>query len=132
MACHRFGSEGGSVGPDLTAVSSRFKRHDILESILLPSKVISEQYMNQIVRTKGGDVIEGRVLEETDSKLVIQPNPLKPDKITVEKSEVKSRGPSKLSPMPEGLVNTFTKEEIFDLIAYLESAGKRDHPDFRK
>lgn len=132
IACHRFGSDGGSVGPDLTAVASRFKRHDILESIILPSKVISEQYMNQIVRTKGGDVIEGRVLEETDTKLVMQPNPLKPDKVTVEKSEVKSRGPSKVSPMPEGLVNTFTKEEIFDLIAYMESAGKKDHPDFKK
>jgi hypothetical protein len=52
--------------------------------------------------------------------------------VTVEKSEVKSRGPSKVSPMPEGLVNTFTKEEIFDLIAYMESAGKKDHPDFKK
>ena len=71
-------------------------------------------------------------MEETDAKVVMQANPLKPDKITIEKSEIKSRGPSKVSPMPEGLVNTFTKDEIFDLIAYMESAGKKDHPDFKK
>src|SRR5258706_12705154 len=78
LACHRFGSEGGAAGPDLTAVSSRFKRQDILESILLPSKVISEQYANLTIRT-ADDVIEGRILQETDDKLIVLPNPLKPE-----------------------------------------------------
>ena len=130
-ACHKFGADGGAVGPDLTAVSSRFHRRDILESILLPSKVISEQYMNTIIRTKSGDVQEGRVLEETDAKVVMQPNPLKPDKVTIDKADIKSRGPSKVSPMPEGLVNLFKKEEILDLIAYIESGGNRDSADFK-
>src|SRR5438105_3170474 len=43
LACHRFGNEGGSTGPDLTTVSTRFSRKDILESIIDPSKVVSEQ-----------------------------------------------------------------------------------------
>jgi hypothetical protein len=34
--------------------------------------------------------------------------------------------------MPEGLVNTFSKDEILDLIAYMESGGKKEHPDFAK
>jgi putative heme-binding domain-containing protein len=131
-ACHRFGNEGGSVGPDLTAVSSRFHRRDILESILLPSKVISEQYQATIVKTKGGDIYEGRITEETDDHVVIQPNQLKPEKVTVKKSDIKSRYPSKVSPMPEGLVDTFRKEEILDLMAYLEAGGRKDHPDFKK
>ena len=33
--------------------------------------------------------------------------------------------------MPEGLVNTFTKDEILDLLAYLESGGRKDHPDLK-
>ena len=32
LACHRFGNEGGGVGPDLTVVNTRFKRLDLLES----------------------------------------------------------------------------------------------------
>ena len=45
VLCHKFGNDGGAVGPDLTAVSSRFNRHDILESIIEPSKVVSEQFV---------------------------------------------------------------------------------------
>jgi putative heme-binding domain-containing protein len=132
LNCHKFGNEGGAVGPDLTAVSSRFARRDVLESIILPSKVISEQYAATTVRTKDGDVVEGRIVEETDDKLVVQPNPLLPEKVTLKKSDVKSRGLSKVSPMPEGLINTFHKEEILDMLAYIESGGRKDHPDFAK
>ena len=132
LACHRFGSEGGASGPDLTAVASRFKRHDILESIIEPSKVVSDQYKNTTVRLKNGDVVEGRIMEETDTNLVVQPNPLLPEKVTVKKADVKSRALSNLSPMPEGLVNTFTQKEILDLMAYVESGGRKDHPAFAK
>src|SRR4030095_14291068 len=48
LACHRFGNEGGAVGPDLTGIASRFTRRDILDSILEPSKVLSDQYQNII------------------------------------------------------------------------------------
>src|SRR5262249_34738622 len=60
-ACHRFVNEGGSIGPDLTAVSGRFSLHDLLESIVEPSKVISDQYQAINIRRKDGDVISGRV-----------------------------------------------------------------------
>jgi putative heme-binding domain-containing protein len=125
-ACHRFGSEGGSVGPDLTAITSRFSRRDILESILLPSKVVSEQYQNMTVIKKDGDDITGRIVEDTDQKLVIVTNPLTQDRVEVRKSEVRSVAPSKVSPMPDGSLNTFSRDEILDLLAYVESGGKRE------
>src|SRR5205823_10024583 len=50
--CHKFGDEGGGAGPDLTGVGSRFQPVDVLESILLPSKVISDQYQTtELVKT---------------------------------------------------------------------------------
>jgi len=128
--CHKFGAEGGSVGSDLTAVSSRFARKDILESIIEPSKVISEQYANTMIMTTSGKILDGRVLEENNQRIVLQPNPLQPDKIEVKKSDIEKRAFSKVSPMPAKLVDTFTKDEILDLLAYLESAGKKDHPAF--
>ena len=63
---------------------------------------------------------------------MLQPNPLKPDKVTLKKADITARAISKLSPMPEGLVNTLEKDEILDLIAFLESGGNPDHPDFKK
>jgi putative heme-binding domain-containing protein len=130
LACHKFGNEGGSVGPDLTAVSSRFARKDIVESIILPSKVISEQFAATRVKLKSGDTQEGRLIEETADYIVLQPNQLKPDKVTIKKADIAARRLSDVSPMPEGLMNTFTKDEFLDLVAYLESAGRKDHPDF--
>jgi putative heme-binding domain-containing protein len=131
IKCHRFGMEGGAVGPDLTAVSSRFGRRDILESILEPSKVVSEQYQNVIVTTTSGKNVVGRLMDVTKDKVVIQPDPLSPERIEIKKEDVESQGPSKLSPMPEHLVDVLTAEEILDLIAYLESGGRKDYRAFR-
>lgn len=129
--CHRFGNEGGAVGPDITAVASRFSRADLLSSIVEPSKVVSEQYQNITVVKKDGDDVSGRLVEETDTRLVLVPNQLTGVKVRVLKSDVASQAPSKLSPMPEGLVNILTKDDILDLLAYIESAGKKDHPVFK-
>ncbi len=130
IACHRYGDQGRAVGPDLTAVATRFKRQDILEASTEPSKVLSEQYMNTAIETTAGKVIIGRIAEETDEHVVLRPNPLQPETVTINKSEIESRQLSKTSPMPAGLLNTFTQEEILDLLAYLESFGDSSHPNF--
>ncbi|WP_040549828.1 c-type cytochrome [Pedosphaera parvula] len=125
IQCHRFNNEGGAVGPELTAVSSRFARKDVLESILLPSKVVSEQYQNTTVTKKDGDDVTGRIIEENDTKIVVVTNPLTQTKVEVLKADIQKRDASKLSPMPEGLVNILTRDEILDLLAYIESGGKQ-------
>ncbi|HLY07936.1 MAG TPA: c-type cytochrome [Planctomycetota bacterium] len=130
ILCHKFGNEGGAVGAELTAASSKYSRRDILESILEPSKVISEQYQNTMIMTTSGKILDGRVLEENADRIVLQPNPLQPEKIEIKKSTIEKRAPSKISPMPERLVNTYTKEEILDLLAYIESGGRKDRPAF--
>jgi putative heme-binding domain-containing protein len=130
ILCHKFGSDGGSVGAELTAVSSRFARKDILESILDPSKVISEQYANTMIMLTNGKIMDGRILEENAQRIVLQPNPLQPEKIEIKKSDIDKRALSKVSPMPAKLMDTFTKDEILDLMAYLESGGKKDFPAF--
>ena len=127
IKCHRFGNEGGAVGPDLTAISSRFAAKDILESIIEPSKVVSEQYQNIVVTTMSGKTIVGRLLEDTPQQLVVQPNPLEPERVEVPKSDVDTVQPSKVSPMPEHLVDGLTADEILDLIAYLQSQGRKDY-----
>jgi len=132
IMCHRFGKSGGSVGPELAAVSSRLATHDILESILEPSKVVSEQYQNIVLTTKDGDVITGRLIEEDDKKLVLMTDPIHPNHVDISKADVLSRRASKISPMPDGLVNAMSEDDIWDLIAYLESGGKRTYAAFKK
>lgn len=130
LACHKFGNEGGANGPDLTAVSSRFTRADVLSAVIEPSKVVSDQYQNITVYLKNGDDVTGRLLEETPDKLVLLINPLTDQKTTVARKDAQKREPSKLSPMPDGLVNILTREEILDLLAYMESGGKQSAAAF--
>jgi len=132
LLCHRFGKDGGSVGPDLTAIASRFSRHDILESILEPSKVISDQFANTEFTMKDGNVLVGRVVAETDDKVIIRPSMLASEMQEVKKADVKTREYSKISPMPPGLVNMLSREEILDLLAFLEASGKKDGAPFKK
>lgn len=132
ISCHRFGNEGGAVGPELTGVSSKYSRRDILESLLEPSKVVSDQYQNTTIMKKDGDDITGRITDENGERIIVLPNMLAPEAtVEIPLSEIAKREPSKISPMPTGLLNNLTKEEILDLLAYLESAGKAGAANFK-
>jgi len=127
-ACHRFGNEGGSVGPDLTGVAGRFSLHDLLESVVEPSKVISDQYQAINIRLKNGDVISGRVGNLSGSNLNVIEDMFEPGKMTnVKRAEIETIEPSKVSPMPEGLLNSLQLDEIQDLVAYLLSGGNKQN-----
>ncbi|MCA9053895.1 MAG: c-type cytochrome [Planctomycetaceae bacterium] len=125
--CHRVGTSGASIGPDLTGVGSRFSRQDILRSILDPSAVVAEIYRNVEVVTTDGRVLVGQVVtagDYRDSTLHLQTDPLKPSEVVeIPKWKVEHHRESPTSPMPSGLLDTLTAEEINDLLAYLQSGG---------
>lgn len=124
IRCHRVGARGPAVGPDLTHVSSRFSRRDILQSILSPSEVVSETYRNVQVLTTDGRVLVGRVLNEGDYRsetLKLAVDPLRPSQVVqLNKREIDQSQLSATSPMPKGLLDTFSESEIRDLLAYLQ------------
>lgn len=132
LACHKFGNEGGSVGPDLTTVASRFSPRDVLESILEPSKVISEQFQSMRFELADDDEVSGLVVEETPDRFVVLVNAMENMKVDVLKTKIQARGASKVSPMPEGLANILTREEVLDLLAYIQAGGKSWHEVFKK
>jgi putative heme-binding domain-containing protein len=123
--CHRVGSFGTLVGPDLTSVSSRFSRRDILESILEPSKSIAENYRAlEIVTTEGKTYIGRPVLggDFRSEKLRLAADPQRPFEITeIDKRTIDEERTSTVSWMPEGLLDTLSAEEIRDLLTFLEA-----------
>lgn len=130
--CHRFAGNGGDSGPDITGVGNRFDARYILESLIEPSKAVSDQYQSTIIETADGDLIVGRVIEDVDNVLKIQTNPFTMDLTTVAKDDIEVQEPNPQSQMPQGLLNVLSQEEILDLIAYLRSAGNPEDPAFRK
>ncbi len=130
--CHRFNGEGGATGPDITGVGARFNAQYLAESLIVPSKVVSDQYQTTNVITTDGEVYTGRIINEDDNKISIRTNPFAEQLTDVAKKDIDQRKLSPVSEMPQGLINTLTKDEILDLIAYLRSAGNAEDPAFKK
>jgi putative heme-binding domain-containing protein len=121
LKCHKYGREGEGIGPDLTTLSKRFKRVDILESIVYPSKVISDQYRSVAIVTKKGQQINGLAAPQGDMVTVLQSDGTK---VLLRKDEIDQQFASLVSVMPEKLLDTLTLQEIADLFAFLESEPK--------
>jgi putative heme-binding domain-containing protein len=121
VKCHKFGSEGEGVGPDLTTLSKRFKRSDTLESIIFPSKVISDQYRSTTIQTKKGVRIDGLAATQGDVVTVLVSDG---SKVTLRKDEIEGQYASLTSVMPENLLDPLSRQEIADLFSYLESEPK--------
>lgn len=122
VKCHRFLNEGTNVGPDLSSVRRRFQRKEIIESVLLPSQVISDQYRMVTVITDEGLVHNGMPVTDNTKpdSLVLLLNDA--TRIEIPKDSIDEQVASKISVMPVGLLKDLTREEIADLIAFLETS----------
>jgi putative heme-binding domain-containing protein len=120
--CHRFEGKGETMGPDLTTIARRFTRKELVESIVHPSQVISSQYASKLIQTTSGKQISGLVLPGASGEtIVLQANG---EKVAIPSGEIQATKPSKLSAMPDGLLDPLSLEEIADLFAYLQGQAK--------
>ena len=121
--CHLFKDAGGSVGPDLTAVASRFGRHDILEAIMDPNKAVSDQYamITLTVRKQGGgeDQVSGLIKDETSVTVTLLTDPVAGKTAAYYENVIVKREKANVSLMPPALLFTMTAEEVADLLGYL-------------
>ncbi len=126
FACHRFANEGGAMGPDLTGVGRRFSPVDLLESILEPSRAISDLYGNTIMNTVDGDSVVGRIVYLGEDSVQVNLNMFNPgETVKLDRKNIASMERSKISPMPTGLLDVLDEGEILDLMAYILSGGGR-------
>lgn len=114
--CHRFRAGGSSIGPDLTTIAARFTTREILESILYPSHVVSDQYASQKVITLDGDVYVGLVSKSRGQLEIRDSNNLV---TAIDESDVDQIQPSRTSIMPGGLIEKLTLQDISDLMAFM-------------
>ncbi len=122
MKCHWFRGEGIRSAPDLTEVTKKYRGAELLKQILEPSAVILEGYENHLFLLNDGRDLFGRIVKEDDRSFHIAPNFQEPDRLElVPKAELESKRKSPLSAMPTGLLVTFTRDEILDLVAFLQS-----------
>ena len=132
VICHRFGGEGGATGQDLTNVAGRFSVRDLAESLIEPSKVISDQYRAHLI-SAGGKQYTGRVLSDQNGKVVILVDAEDVTKVVeLAKDDIDRMEPSKVSLMPADLLNVLNQDEVLDMVAYLLSRGDASDRMFKK
>jgi putative heme-binding domain-containing protein len=123
-ACHRFGNSGGMTGPDLTGAGGRYSPRDLLDQVIHPSKEINEQFAPIVVTKTNGDLISGVVVNLHGDRVILNTDASDPNQcVNIDRKEVKSIEPSKVSPMPPMLLSMLKEEEILDLVAYILSGN---------
>ncbi|XZE21414.1 c-type cytochrome [Pirellulaceae bacterium SH449] len=129
--CHRIAGQGGAVGPDLSTASKKFSVRDMLESIIEPSKAISDQYGSQQILTADGQSFVGRAVE-IGNEIYIYTIDADAKPIVLAKDEIEEMKESKVSQMPVGLLDQLNEQEVRDLMAYLMTAGDSKSRVYKK
>lgn len=128
--CHKMQGEGGAIGPELTDVFERWKgdRVGILREILEPSHKVDAKYVMQRILTVDGRTVTGVLLSEDDDKVTLLSNPEAKEPTVILQDDIEAMVPSSVSMMPKALLDQYTKDEVFEVLAYLESVASPSNP----
>ena len=122
--CHVVAGHGIPIGPDLSRIGETYHGDKLMKQILEPSSEINKDFRTYVFELKNGTLMTGVIQEETESKLELIPNLLNPEStVSIDKKQIHARTASRVSSMPEGMMNVLTKQEALDVIAYLQAGG---------
>ena len=122
--CHVVAGHGMNLGPDLVESVKKLKGTELLKQILEPSSQIQEKFQTYKFLTADGQTYAGVIMAEDDHVYKIATNLLTPNSLTtIEKKLVDQKLTSTTSAMPTGLVNVLTRDEIVDLLSFVESGA---------
>lgn len=124
VSCHKIGSLGGNVGPDLTSIGKLRTTEQLVESVLWPNRMVEDKYRVTQILTSDGDVLRGYVQTEDGQQVVIV-DPATGARQAVAKDDIEDRKQVP-SLMPEGLVNAWSEEQIADLVSFLTDLGHHE------
>jgi putative membrane-bound dehydrogenase-like protein len=119
--CHRLENEGFEVGPDLLSALRNKSAEQLLNDILDPSREVDSRYLNYQITTKKGQVFSGLIAADTASSVTLRRGEKAEDTILRDQiEEIQATGKSL---MPEGLETQLSKQDVADLIAYLQAVA---------
>ena len=119
IACHTTSQDQPQKGPYLGDAGKKWKRADLIQSILKPSAVVSQGFQTQWFELKNGTTLEGFVTGEKDG--VVDLRNIAGIVQRVKRSDVAKSGTRTTSMMPEGLAAGLTVKEMASLLDYMQS-----------
>lgn len=115
--CHRVGTQGKQLGPDLTQIGKKLTKDKILENLLDPSRTIDPKYATWLVETDKGKVFTGLLISRNEDEIVIRDTQNK--ELRFETKHVDGVFPQRKSLMPDRLLRDLTAQQAADLLAWL-------------
>lgn len=125
VACHILYDKGGKVGPNITG-SNRANLDYILLNLLDPSYDVPESYRMVVITTVNGRILSGVIAEEDNQRLVLRT--AEQPTVVIPKQDIDLRKVSPLSLMPEGQLLKMKKDEVVNLIKYLQTDSQVEIP----
>ena len=121
IQCHAIGPAGGLVGPNLISLGGSAQPDYILQSLIEPNARLKEGYNTLSVLTDAGTITQGIPVGGDDQTLRLRTADGKV--VTLQRENIEAEQPGQ-SLMPAGSVDTLTKAELVDLVAFLAALGR--------
>lgn len=115
--CHTLFGAGGKIGPDLTG-SQRSNLDFLVENVVDPSATLAEGFRLTTLALRDGRVVQGVVLTRTDETWEVQ---TASERLVVAADDIDEHQATRLSLMPDGLLDVLSAAEVRDLFGYLMS-----------
>jgi putative heme-binding domain-containing protein len=119
--CHKHGEIGVAIGPNLTGMAVHPK-HEILMNVLDPSRSVESNFRTYQVLTVDGKVINGMLAGESANSIRIINSQGKEEQVL--RADIEEMNASVKSLMPEGFESSISKQEMADLLAFLNNRGR--------
>jgi len=119
IACHKIGSAGRPIGPDLSHIGAIRTERDLLESILFPSNTLARDYEAHVIETSDGQQTLGVIKSHTAEGLLVID--IAGQEKTIAHQTIAGDTTLVTSLMPQGLDQTMPEAELLDLVAWLRT-----------
>jgi putative heme-binding domain-containing protein len=121
FSCHKVNGNGGELGPELTAIKTKFDQASLLDAIVNPSSAILVGYESVSVTLKNGTRVQGTLLSGEEPMIV--KNAIG-EKVEIAKDNIQEKTISKDSIMPPASSIGLSEQELADLLSYLNNIKK--------
>ncbi|MDE0819036.1 MAG: c-type cytochrome, partial [Pirellulaceae bacterium] len=117
-ACHRLENVGTRVGADLNGIRNR-GLPAVMLNILDPNREVKPKFLTYVLIDVKGRSTTGMITSENANSITLQ----KPDgtTTTILRTEIEVLQSTGLSFMPEGLEKQISKQQMADLLSYLNA-----------
>lgn len=118
MICHQIRGKGATIGPNLSGAGA-MGTESLLRNILTPNAQLESGYYRHDVKLRDGSVVTGFLANESESSITLRQ--IGADEKVIPRAEMVSHDISRRSLMPEGIIDSFTEQQVADLFSYLKS-----------